>query len=249
MAYADNHGVRIHYELIGAGPDLVLQHGFTQALEDWIECGYVAALQDHFRLVLIDARGHGLSDKPHDAGAYALPLRVGDVTAVLDAAGISRAHYWGYSMGGFIGWGMARHAAGRLNRLVIGGSHPYARDPEAIRGWLRAAIAQGGDAIVSTIAGLAGTVSPAYAARLLAADHQAWLACAPSSDSMEDMLPGMAMPCCLYSGDADPVFAAAQRAAAAIPGARFVALPGLLHIPAFTDSAAVLPSVLGFLRG
>ena len=44
MPYANNAGVRIHYEVDGTGPALVLHHAFTQCLEDWSECGYVAAL-------------------------------------------------------------------------------------------------------------------------------------------------------------------------------------------------------------
>jgi pimeloyl-ACP methyl ester carboxylesterase len=108
MPYAENPGIRIHYEVCGAGPPLVLQHGFTQCLEDWLECGYVAALQSKYRSVLIDGRGHGQSDKPLDEAFYTLEQRVADVTTVLDVSGIERAHFWGYSMGGLIGFGMAR---------------------------------------------------------------------------------------------------------------------------------------------
>ena len=41
MAYADNHGVRIHYQVEGNGPPLVLQHGYSDSLESWYEFGYV----------------------------------------------------------------------------------------------------------------------------------------------------------------------------------------------------------------
>ena len=122
MPYAQGSGLAIHYEVSGNGPAIVLQHGFTQCIQDWIECGYLAALSANYRVVLIDARGHGQSEKPHSEAAYLLEHRVRDVTAVLDAACIYRAHFWGYSMGGFIGFGMARHAPHRLNALVIGRS-------------------------------------------------------------------------------------------------------------------------------
>ncbi len=248
MPYADNAGTRIHYEVIGDGPPLVLQHGFTQSIEDWAESGYVDALRPHYRLILIDARGHGRSDKPRDEAAYALHHRVADVTAVLDAEGIARAHFWGYSMGGFIGFGMARHAPERLDALVIGGSHPYARNAETNRAWLREVIAAGGASVLAaTIEKIAGHVTPAYAERLRAADLEVFLACVPSSDTIEDMLAGMTMPVCLYCGDADPAFPLAQSGSQRIPNARFVVLPGLAHLPAFSLSGIVLPPIMAFL--
>ena len=102
MPYAHNGSVRIHYQVEGRGPALVLQHGFTESLVDWHESGYVEALRRDYRLILIDARGHGASDKPHHPDAYVLNRRVADVVAVLDALDIAKALYWGYSMGGWI---------------------------------------------------------------------------------------------------------------------------------------------------
>jgi pimeloyl-ACP methyl ester carboxylesterase len=70
MPYATNHGVRIHYEVEGEGPALVLQHGGIDCVETWYELGYVDALKAAYQLILIDARGHGASEKPHEASAY-----------------------------------------------------------------------------------------------------------------------------------------------------------------------------------
>ncbi len=69
MPYADNEGVRIFYEVVGDGPPLVLQHGMMMSLRRWSMAGYVDALKSKYRLILIDARGHGQSDKPHDPAA------------------------------------------------------------------------------------------------------------------------------------------------------------------------------------
>lgn len=99
VSYATNEGVRVHYEIVGKGEPLVLQHGYSQDSGEWREFGYVAPLSERYRVVLVDMRGHGRSDKPHDGEAYALKNLVGDVVAVLADAGIQRAHYWGYSMG------------------------------------------------------------------------------------------------------------------------------------------------------
>ena len=125
MPYAENRGLRIHYEVEGQGPTLVLQHGFTHSVRRWYLHGYVEALRNYYELVLIDARGHGLSDKPHDLTAYTLAARVADVVAVLDDLNRPAATFWGYSMGGRIGFGLAKYAPARITAFIIGGQHPY----------------------------------------------------------------------------------------------------------------------------
>jgi pimeloyl-ACP methyl ester carboxylesterase len=126
MPIVANQGIRIHYEVEGQGPPLVLQHGFTDSLLGWYERGYVDALKQRYHLILVDARGHHLSDKPHDADAYATEIHVADVLAVLDDLDIRRAHYYGYSMGGWIGFGLAQHAPHRMGSMIFGGASPLA---------------------------------------------------------------------------------------------------------------------------
>src|SRR5437660_822133 len=104
MPYATNDGVRIHFEREGSGPPLVLHSGFTQQLADWQAYGgYVDALKGDYDLIRIDPRGHGASDKPHDAANHTYEQRAADVLAVLDALGVAEAIFWGYSMGGRVG--------------------------------------------------------------------------------------------------------------------------------------------------
>jgi len=93
MPYVTSDGIRIHYEVEGDGPPLVLQHGFGQNASSWRLAGYVDALKPQYRLILVDARGHGESDKPYDPTAYTLPRHVGDVVAVLDALNLPAAHF------------------------------------------------------------------------------------------------------------------------------------------------------------
>jgi pimeloyl-ACP methyl ester carboxylesterase len=247
MPYASNAGVKIHYEVEGNGPVLVLQHGFTQSLEDWAECGYVAPLRPKYRMILIDARGHGGSDKPSDEASYTLDRRVADVTAVLDAEGIERAHFWGYSMGGWIGFGMAKYVPQRVNGLIIGGQHPFARDQSGFRQWLREGVTGGPDVLVSSFERMVGPISDSYRAKLREGKLEAWLAASADRVSIEDVLETMTMPSLLYAGDKDPLFAQASSAAKRIPGARFFALPGLSHIQAFVESNGVVPKVMDFL--
>jgi pimeloyl-ACP methyl ester carboxylesterase len=69
---------------VGQGPPLVMQYGQYFPLDGWHEYHYVAALQNDFQLILVDARGHGRSDKSHNPEAYRIEEFAGDIIAVLD---------------------------------------------------------------------------------------------------------------------------------------------------------------------
>jgi pimeloyl-ACP methyl ester carboxylesterase len=99
--FFDSGGVRIRYVDHGAGLPVVLVHGFTANIErSWIETGVLADLARDYRVIALDLRGHGASDKPHQPRAYD---DVGlDVIRLLDHLDISRAHVVGYSLGGII---------------------------------------------------------------------------------------------------------------------------------------------------
>jgi pimeloyl-ACP methyl ester carboxylesterase len=248
MPYAHNDSVRIHYKVEGEGPALVLQHGFSESVIDWYESGYVEALRPDYRLILIDARGHGTSDKPHDPAAYALNRRVADVVAVLDTMDIAKALFWGYSMGGWIGFGIAKYAKERVHALVIGGQHPYARSMESFRQMVRRGIAQGSGAFVAGMEEMFGSESTKRKGRLLLADLEAYLALAQDRPSLEDILPTMLMPCCLYAGEIDPIHPEVEACSRYIPQVTFFSLPGLNHCDAYARSELVLPRVIGFLK-
>ena len=125
MPYAVNQGIRIHYRIEGDGQPLVLQHGFTDSLATWYDLGCVEALKPQYRLILIDARGPRASDKPHQPDAYARDRNVADITTVLDDLDIPRAHNFGYSMGGHIGFAIARYAPERVRSLILGAGSPH----------------------------------------------------------------------------------------------------------------------------
>src|SRR5262245_6676669 len=164
MPYVNNKDVRIHYRVEGAGAPLVLQHGYSDSLESWYEHGYVAGLERAYRLVLVDARGHGASDKPHDPEAYATECQVSDILAVLDALDMPVAHYWGFSMGGQIGFGLAGHAAARFDSLILGGADPYQGNRAERDQWLPV-LRQGMEGFIERIWETGGPISPAFRAR------------------------------------------------------------------------------------
>ena len=173
-----NDGVSIHYRVEGHGAPLVLQHGFMVSCETWFERGYVEALKTKYRLVLIDARGHGQSGKPHDPASYTPAKFASDIVAVLDDSGTKTANYWGYSQGGWTAFCLARHALDRVASLVVGGAsasaasafltEPGNEDP------LLAALRRGPDAVIEI---LGEWVTPQLRERLLANDAAALIAC------------------------------------------------------------------------
>jgi pimeloyl-ACP methyl ester carboxylesterase len=243
MPYANHQGVQIHFHVEGQGTALVLQHGFADSLESWDELGYVSALREDYQLILVDARGHGARDTPHDPDAYRLHRRVGDSVAVLETLHLTTAHFWGSSMGGWIGFGMAAYAPERVRALIIGGQHPYARTPEAMRQLIQRGITQGPEAFVVGMEATFGALDAPYKARLLTADLEAFLAMTQERPSLEEVLPTMRMPCCLYVGEQDPVYPAVKICRHQIPQVTFISLPGLTHAEAFIRSDLVLPEV------
>jgi pimeloyl-ACP methyl ester carboxylesterase len=91
-------GCRIHYVQLGErGSWVILIHGFTDSAERmWLSTGVAAALAQRHRVVALDNRNHGLSDKPEPYGAG----RAEDVIELMDHLDVERAHIHGYSMGG-----------------------------------------------------------------------------------------------------------------------------------------------------
>ena len=248
MPFTDNNGVRIHYHVEGEGPPLVLHHGWSGNGDHWRYFGYVEELKRDYQLILMDARGHGSSDKPHDPEAYSMEHRVSDVVAVMDDLDIGSAHFFGYSMGGGIGFRFAKFAAERARSLIIGGASASGQDPNAphpVLGMLEA----GPEAWVA-VWERSGLLSPEFRDRLLANDFEALIAgVTVPQRGVEDDLPSMTMPILLYVGENDDLASpmAVQENANRLPNATFVSLPGLDHIQAETRSDLVLPHIKRFL--
>ncbi|EJN07831.1 alpha/beta fold hydrolase [Herbaspirillum sp. YR522] len=246
MPFATSDAGRIHYQVEGDGPALLLHHGFTSSLEAWRYFGFAEALRPHYRIIMIDALGHGQSDKPHAVDAYSQQQRCRDVLAVLDALDLERVHYFGYSLGGWVGYGLVRHARQRLSSLVLGAAHPYAdsswdvfdgidgRDPDAFI------------AAFETL--LEERISPQLKMLIRGNDLVALAAAAHQPrPSQQDLLRRMDLPCLMFCGDADARHEAVRRAAAALPAGGFASLPGVTHFGGLMHSQLVLPPVLQFL--
>ena len=122
MATFDSGGAAIHYEVFGQGKPIVLVHGFASSLQgNWVSTGWIEALTPIRRVVALDCRGHGESDKPHDPEAYAGDAMAEDVTLLMDHLGIEKADLFGYSMGGRISMQLLASHPERFTSVVLGG--------------------------------------------------------------------------------------------------------------------------------
>lgn len=248
MPYAMNGDVRVHYEVEGAGPALFLHHWTFSSLDAWYELGYVDALASEHRLILIDSRGHGGSDAPHDEASYRPEPRVADVVAVLGAAGVDRATFFGFSMGGWIGFACAKWAPERFRAFILGGQHPYAQTMEGARAWLHVGEEDGAQAFIDLWEREVRPLRPAEKERVRRFDFAAMRAAAQDRDTLESALSGIRVPCLLVAGASDEVHALAEKATHQIESAEFISLPGLAHGQTIERPDLVVPVVRNFLK-
>jgi pimeloyl-ACP methyl ester carboxylesterase len=117
-----NDGVRIAYEVIGNGEPVVLVHGFaSDRMQNWRAPGWYDTLTIAGRRVIaLDCRGHGESDKPHAIDAYGDRM-VDDIALVMADTDVSSADVMGYSMGGMLTMGMMMRHPARVQRAIIAG--------------------------------------------------------------------------------------------------------------------------------
>ncbi|MCP4164680.1 MAG: alpha/beta hydrolase [Chloroflexi bacterium] len=114
--YVDVPGARIHYSTLGEGPPLVMIHGLGSSCTDWFLVS--AGLAAHYRLILIDLRGHGQSSLA-EHGGYAVSRMAEDVGLVLDHVDIEKTCMLGLSLGGCVILQFALTHGHRVERLVL----------------------------------------------------------------------------------------------------------------------------------
>lgn len=124
----DSKGVKIRYVTEGKGEAVVLIHGWMSDSGMWGkdrsgETKLNSKESDGFRLIALDCRGHGKSDKPHDADKYDAEV-AGDVIRLLDHLKIEKAHLVGYSSGAYVVGKVAATHPDRVLSLVFGGQAP-----------------------------------------------------------------------------------------------------------------------------
>jgi len=258
MPYAKNNGIKIHYEVEGQGPPLIMVHGYTRFLEDWQNFGFVPELKNDYKLILIDVRGHGQSDKPDNLEAYNMKTIAEDVITIMDELNIERAHYLGYSMGGIIGfYGVARYYLPRLNSLILGGFTAYLdekslQERQEILNLTQSAVEKGMQIIISVFEQAFNTkLEQSY---YMSLNPRALLSIQKKSleafsEGIDDEITAkINVPCLFYTGELDSArITGAKKSADKISGARFISLPQLNHWNAGVRSDLVVPHIKEFL--
>jgi 3-oxoadipate enol-lactonase len=127
MPFVNNQSAKIYWDEQGQGTPLLLIMGLGYPSVLWHRMRPV--LSQHFRTIALDNRGAGSSDVP--PGPYSIATMASDAAAVLDAAGVSRAHVFGLSMGGMIAQEFALQYPERTRALILGCTSPGG--PSAVR--------------------------------------------------------------------------------------------------------------------
>jgi pimeloyl-ACP methyl ester carboxylesterase len=248
MAQFEHDGLALTYDDIGGGDCIVLVHGFaSNRTENWRRVGWYGAIErKRMRLLALDVRGHGESAKPHDAAQYKSEALASDVIALMDHAGVGRAHILGYSMGARIALATALAHPDRVSHLIIGGIGGKLFDPPRDGHLLSdAMLAEIPDTISEPL-----LKSFRHFADEQGEDRKALAACAEGLDFRftPDSVSAVRAPTLVVAGARDSLAGSAEDLAAAIPGARAVTLPGCDHFSAIPH-ALFKASVFDFLDG
>ncbi len=256
MPFIHREGARIYWRIDGRPdhPALLLLNslGTDHALWDPVMPGL---LRD-FRVLRFDKPGHGASDaRPGD---YSIAQLGGDALAVLDAAGVARAHLAGVSIGGMIAMWVAANAPQRVDRLVLSNTSAKTA-PEGFAERIRLVSAHGLSAVADTALGRFFT--PAFVARgdpcyhsvrttMLQVDPVGYVGCCAALRDMDlrPLLARIAAPTLVITcrDDASTPAAAGEAIAQAIPGACHRQFE-LAHIPFVEAPDAWVDAVRSFL--
>jgi pimeloyl-ACP methyl ester carboxylesterase len=253
MTMVVSRNQRIFFRYEGErGAFLVLHHGLLGSHEDWYAAGYVEELAKEFRVVVLDARGHGRSDKPVEPETYAQALIAEDVIEIMNELGIRNSHFVGYGVGALVGFELLRRFPERMRIAILGGESAlvtpavqdvYRAEAESLKAmtlgeYLKALRDQG--RVVRTAATVdEETERPAALALLTAVS--AWEP-APAERIQ------VTSPLTLFAGAEDPALHRVDAARSGVSRARMVHFPGLGHERLFHERTQLLEEVLRLLK-
>ncbi len=248
--FFDSNGVKIHYTVQGKGEPVVLIHGYAVNIA-WNWSG-VMGLSDSYQLIALDNRGHGKSDKPHDAAAYDPGVMAGDTIRLLDHLKIRKAHIVGYSMGGFLtSVILTEHPERCLTATLGGAGWSSPEDRAATKGMLEqlAVSLETGKGMTPLFIALNPPGQPLPSAEQLAQSNKMMLAandplalaaCARGGlaglQVSEAKIRANKIPTLALIGDKDPLKAGVDKLDGMMPNLKIVVIPGATHMTAPSSS-------------
>ena len=231
----NSDSVEIAFDDVGQGEPVLLIHGFaSNGRVNWVDTGWVKTLVDGgFRVITMDNRGHGESEKLYNPDLYSAAEMAEDARRLLDHLNIPRAHVMGYSMGARIAAFLTiAHPsrvgtavfAGLASRMItgVGGGPEIAKALEA--------------ASLLDVTDVEARVFRVFAEQTRG-DLKALAACIKSSrvKITAEMLATIKAPVLVVVGEKDDVAGEIGPLLAAIPGATGVTLPKRNHMNAVGD--------------
>lgn len=231
MSYLDRDGVKIYYEDHGKGEvTLILSHGFSATSGMWK--GQVSAFKDHYRVIVWDMRGHGLSDSPDDATLYSERHSIEDMSAILDECGVEQAVVGGLSLGGYMSLAFNLNDGAKVAALMLFDTGPGYKKDSAREAWNQMA---GDRALAFEKEGLSALgegheVQIANHSSAQGLAHAARGMLSQVDDRVIKSLPAIKVPALVLVGDDDEAFIApTDYMAFKIPGAKKVTIGGAGH--------------------
>jgi 3-oxoadipate enol-lactonase len=253
------NGIETNYRIDGAerAPWLILSNSLATNLTMWDD--QARAFGRAFRVLRYDQRGHGASDAP--AGRYTFDLLIADALALMDALGISKAHFAGLSMGGATALGLAEQHPDRLDKVVVCDTACQSTPASAQQWEERIAIAQkqGMEALVEPTVGrwfppeLLQAKAPHIAKvremiRTTPVNGFVGCAAALADHDYASAAATVKRPVLFLVGEKDGVNPAAMRKLnAALPRSRYVELAGAGHLSNLDQPQAFNRAVEDFL--
>ncbi|MGQ3353663.1 MAG: alpha/beta fold hydrolase [Phreatobacter sp.] len=228
-------GVEIAYFDTGEGDPVLCIHGFASTAHiNWSYPGWVDTLTKAGRRVIaLDNRGHGDSEKLYDPAAYHTTLMAEDARALLDHLGIAKATVLGYSMGSRITAFLAQRHPDRVKAAIMGGLGTKLVDgvglPETIAEALEAPT-------LEEVTDPQGRMFRAFAMQTKS-DRRALAACIRGSRNLmtRDEAASIACPVLIAVGTKDAIAGEPEPLAAIIPKGEALSIPDRDHMPAVGD--------------
>lgn len=254
MPYIDRDGMKIYYQVEGKGPAIVMLYGGMGLMDNWYKYSFVDSLKQNYQLVLIDLRGHGKSAKPHDPELYLMKEFTADTIAIMDKLEIEKAHFWGYSLGGYLGLCLSKHYPNRFLSFILGGIDPLELTEEDWDGLrkIHDLYKTGKEAYISFLAKGGLEITPEIRAYYESFDYEALAALLSSKDiwlPMDEHLPKLKIPFLFYAGEEDEWghFPRQLEASKKMKNVKVVGIPNHGHA-VWKQKDLVLPHILEFLE-